>query len=185
MSASKKLPAFIAQRRSVRAFTKRMPSKEKIDIILEAGRWAPSCMNKQPWTFIVVRKPSTVRSLLNMCFYNHSEHAPPVIIAVAIDFSLWSGKDIQDKVKQKFLSHIDYADAGMPVLNMQYAAESLGIGSCIKSPISKGADKLLGLPQTHSVVLLLGCGYADRRYDIPHQERKPLASIVCHERYKK
>jgi nitroreductase len=43
----------IKQRRSIRAFEKRVPSKEVIMECLEAATWAPSATNQQPWEFIV------------------------------------------------------------------------------------------------------------------------------------
>ncbi|MDH5770927.1 MAG: nitroreductase family protein [Candidatus Bathyarchaeota archaeon] len=46
----------IRNRRSVRAFKRDSIPKEQIEKILEAGRWAPSGINSQPWEFIVVNK---------------------------------------------------------------------------------------------------------------------------------
>lgn len=43
----------IKQRRSIRAFEKRAPSREVIRECLEAATWAPSATNQQPWEFIV------------------------------------------------------------------------------------------------------------------------------------
>ncbi|MCX7037956.1 MAG: nitroreductase family protein, partial [Spirochaetes bacterium] len=44
----------IRGRRSVIRFTDAPVSDEQVDTILEAGRWAPSYINSQPWEFIVV-----------------------------------------------------------------------------------------------------------------------------------
>jgi len=46
----------IKQRRSVREFKKEGVSKDIIRCILEAGRWAPSGLNNQPWRFMVLEK---------------------------------------------------------------------------------------------------------------------------------
>lgn len=43
----------IKSRRSIRAFTREMPSQETIRECLEAATWAPSATNQQPWEFIV------------------------------------------------------------------------------------------------------------------------------------
>ena len=45
----------IRGRRSVRRYTDQPVSCELIDQILEAGTWAPSAKNIQPWRFIVVQ----------------------------------------------------------------------------------------------------------------------------------
>ncbi|MFW9848661.1 MAG: nitroreductase family protein [Candidatus Thorarchaeota archaeon] len=47
----------IRTRRSGRAFDTRPVPQEMIDSIIEAGRWAPSCMNAQEWNFIVLNDP--------------------------------------------------------------------------------------------------------------------------------
>ncbi len=44
----------IKQRRSIRAFDRRMPPRELIAQCLEAATWAPSATNQQPWEFIVL-----------------------------------------------------------------------------------------------------------------------------------
>ena len=45
----------IYKRRSIRHFLQKPIPKEDMDQILEAGMWAPSEKNAQPWKFIVVR----------------------------------------------------------------------------------------------------------------------------------
>jgi nitroreductase len=44
----------IKQRRSIRAFDRRMPPRGLIAQCLEAATWAPSATNQQPWEFIVL-----------------------------------------------------------------------------------------------------------------------------------
>ena len=44
----------IKERRSYRAFTNEPISKETLDQILEAATWAPSPLNAQPWSFVVI-----------------------------------------------------------------------------------------------------------------------------------
>jgi len=43
----------IKSRRSIRVFTKRVPSQKIIQECLEAATWAPNPSNQQPWEFIV------------------------------------------------------------------------------------------------------------------------------------
>ena len=44
----------VVRRRSVRRFKKEAIPKESLGRVLEAGRWAPSAGNCQPWRFLVV-----------------------------------------------------------------------------------------------------------------------------------
>ncbi len=43
------------ERRSIRAYKPDPVPEEYVEEILEAGRWAPSSANSQPWDFIVVK----------------------------------------------------------------------------------------------------------------------------------
>jgi nitroreductase len=49
----------IKGRRSIRKYTQEPVSEEQVTQILEAGRWAPSRGNSQPWRFIVLKDAQT------------------------------------------------------------------------------------------------------------------------------
>lgn len=53
----------ILKRRSTRAFKKKQVPEFMVRRILEAGRFAPSAGNCQPWKFIVVRDPELIQGL--------------------------------------------------------------------------------------------------------------------------
>jgi nitroreductase len=53
----------ILSRRSVRLFKKEQVPAFMIKRILEAGRFAPSAGNSQPWKFIVVREPEIIAGI--------------------------------------------------------------------------------------------------------------------------
>jgi len=36
-------------------------SKEQIEAIIEAGTWAPTGMNRQPWKFIVIQNKQSMK----------------------------------------------------------------------------------------------------------------------------
>ena len=50
------LPALLQGRRSVRKYLARPVSRELIEQILEAARWAPSPHGRQPWRFVVLTR---------------------------------------------------------------------------------------------------------------------------------
>jgi len=56
----------ITTRKSVRKYKPDPISDEIIDKILEAGRWAPTGENHQPWILIVVRDPETRKKIGQM-----------------------------------------------------------------------------------------------------------------------
>ena len=51
--------ALVKARRSCRSFETSSVSEEQLTAILDAGRWAPSPLNQQPWEFIVITDPGT------------------------------------------------------------------------------------------------------------------------------
>lgn len=53
----------ILTRRSVRAFTDKKISREDLDLILKAGIYAPSGMNKQTWQFTVIQNQNKIQEL--------------------------------------------------------------------------------------------------------------------------
>jgi F420 biosynthesis protein FbiB-like protein len=57
------LPTLIRSRRSVRQYQDRPVTREQIEQILEAARWAPSPHGRQPWRFVVLTKPEPKRQL--------------------------------------------------------------------------------------------------------------------------
>jgi len=60
-------------RRSKRGFRDEPVPKELIDKILEAGRWAPSAGNSQPWEFVVVKDKATIQKLAELYEYQRIE----------------------------------------------------------------------------------------------------------------
>ncbi len=53
----------IYERRSVRKYSDRPVDKELIEQILDAGRMAPSAINRQPWKFYMLTKKEAIGSL--------------------------------------------------------------------------------------------------------------------------
>ena len=49
----------IRTRRSVRKWLPKPVPEEVVEQILEAGRWAPSAGNFQPWAFIIIQNAET------------------------------------------------------------------------------------------------------------------------------
>ena len=57
----------IYQRRSNRLYKKRQLSRELVERIIEAGRFAPSAGNNQPWKFIVIQDPEVLDEIDRKC----------------------------------------------------------------------------------------------------------------------
>lgn len=57
----------LKERRSCRNYTGKEIEPEKLEKILEAGGWAPSVMNLQPWRFYVIKSHSLKERLKHSC----------------------------------------------------------------------------------------------------------------------
>ena len=109
----------IRTRRSVTRFTEAAVSDEQLESVLEAGRWAPSYINSQPWDFIVVRdhalraRMAEVLKRVTLAWQGFA--MAPVLVAVAIDPT----RDPSHSVE----------GGAAAVQNMALAAHSLGLAS--------------------------------------------------------
>lgn len=147
----------IKSRRSVRSYTDAPVEEEKLSRIIEAGLFAPSGVNFQPWYFVVVRTPENKDKLLQIMqgvskdaepmlqdrFQKHPQtvrevtgflktlgNAPVVILAFQLKDSYPKEGDV---IPQSI---------GAAIQNMLLAAHAMGIGSCwIGAPSETGADK--------------------------------------------
>jgi nitroreductase len=78
----------IANRRTIRKFKSDPVDEEELELILEAGRWAPSFSNLQPWKFIVT-KDQALKDQLDKASRESVPHLgineAPVVILVCVD----------------------------------------------------------------------------------------------------
>jgi len=109
----------IHSRKSVRIFTGQAVSKGDLNTILRAGMAAPTAVNKQPWSFIVITERKTLNVLADK-LKNASMlgKAGAAIIVCAIPEKAYGQK--------KDLAIIDSALAGENIL---LAIEALGLGA--------------------------------------------------------
>ncbi|WGM89539.1 MAG: nitroreductase family protein [Candidatus Bathyarchaeota archaeon] len=136
----------ISNRRSIRSYEDKEIPKQVLDQILEAGRLAPSAVNKQPYRFIVVTK-SELKKEMKAIFSRFLEKAPVVIVGCA-------------NVKSRLTGKWAVVDTTIALQNMVLAAWSLGAGSCwIGSFNEQKTKQALKIPQDWKVVALISLGY--------------------------
>ena len=57
----------IFKRRSIRLYKKKQVPKELVNRVIEAGRYAPSAGNNQPWKFIVIQDRGVIEEINQRC----------------------------------------------------------------------------------------------------------------------
>ena len=139
-------------RYSVRSFKDTPIEEEKLDLILEAGRIAPTACNNQPQKIYVAKSEDSKQKLASVCRYTFDA---PVILVVCYDRT----RDWKNKLMPGYTS--GETDASIVCTHMMLQAADLGIGSCWVGYFNAQAvAEALDLPENITVSALLPIGYA-------------------------
>jgi nitroreductase len=158
----------IKNRRTIRKFKPVPIDDDKLEMILEAGRWAPSFSNLQPWKFIIIRDQNIKRELdkaARETVLPLGINEAPVIICVCVD---------------RLVDPLHAIETGAAATqNMALAGHSLGLGVGWIGVWGTEAEiaiwRLFQLPETTRVVALLPIGIPD---ESPEGDRKPLKEFI-------
>lgn len=146
-------------RYSVRNFLDTPIEEEKMSLILEAGRVAPTACNFQPQRIYVAKSAESREKLAQVC---RCTFGAPVILVVCYDRE----RDWKNKLMPGYES--GETDAAIVCTHMMLQAFELGIGSCWVGYFNADAVKeALGLPENITVSALLPMGY-------PAENAQPL-----------
>jgi nitroreductase len=160
----------IRSRRDVREFADRPVPPEDLDLVLEAGRRAPSSQNTQPWDFVVVTDRDQLRELATV--WQGAGHVATSAATIALVAPV-AGSD-----RQRY--QIEY-DLGQATMSMMIIAADLGIGTGHAAVgDQERARAILGLPEDRFCAHLIPAGYpADRPLrPIERPNRRPFSDVV-------
>ncbi len=161
----------IKKRYSVRKYSSKPVEEEKLKMVLEAGRIAPTAKNVQPFRIYVLKSKESmekIRTITPMAF------DAPMMLMVA-------GK-LNETWKSPFGGR-DHTctDCAIITDHMMLQAESLGLGTCWVGWFDpKAIHDAFSLPDDEEVIDLLPIGYrADDCEPGPmHSKRKSFDEIV-------
>lgn len=168
------LLTLLKTRRSIRRYKPDPVPDELVAQLLEAGRWAPSASNRQPWEFIVVRDVAIRQQVAqHAAFYfikwAHVGEAPLLIVLCG---------NARNPAYRRFL----HEDVGLAGGQIMLQAKALGLGTCwIGALDRKAIAAILKLPEHLEIVGLLTVGFPAE--DPPPPPRKPLTEIVHYDVY--
>ena len=158
----------IKTRRSIRKYTPDPISEEEINKILEAGRWAPSASNRQPWRFIVLRSSETKRKLAETFAWGGCLSQAPSGIAVTVN---------------PRASNHPVEDGAAATQNMLLEAHSLGLGACwigAYGSVNEGsAMDILDIPDDERLLSIIAIGHPA---ESPQSTRKELDELIFTDR---
>lgn len=171
----------IRQRFSVRSYADKPIEDEKLNLILEAGRLAPSATNSQPWHFYVVKNKAKIKEVgsnmpmgTGLFMNSFISKVPIIIVATAGPIDLLH-RAASFMVNKKWY----FLDIGIALEHMVLIAWELGIGSCWVGIFNeKNVKKSLNIPKNEEVVAMLTLGYPKEGINIPQKKRKSLEDII-------
>jgi len=157
----------IKKRRSIREFTDQAVSLDDLKLIVEAGIWAPSGKNNQPWRFVLITDDGVREEIGKLTLYSHILAGCRALIAVYID-----SEAMYDPVK-------DYMSVGAAIQNMLLTTESIGMGAVWLGQILKNKKQVsavLGVEERYNLMAVLAIGYPVHRKQKSH--RKDLSDFI-------
>lgn len=164
------------KRYSVRSYKSQKVEQEKLDLILEAARVAPTAANLQPVRLIVVQEKEGLAKIEKAAnIYN----APLAVIVCADHSTAWTRP-----FDKKQTGDID---ASILTDHMMLQASELGLGTvwvCYFKPDILSQE--FNLPENLEPVNILAIGYADEEPADPDRHGKtriPLDTLVAYEKF--
>jgi nitroreductase len=152
---------------AVRQYQDRPVPDDVLRRVLEAGRLTASGMNAQPWHFVVVQDPETLRQLGALAKSGQYVAGAPVAIAVAVD-----------------RSRLAVSDASRAIHAMLLTAWADGVGgNWVGFGGLDDVKPVLGIPEELDLLAILPLGYPATKVGRGRKERKPLTEIASRERY--
>lgn len=144
----------IRTRRSIRKFRPDPVPHELIEKVLDAGRWAPSGQNNQPWRFAIITSRTTIAKISKLTHYSKVVMASQALIPVFLD------------IEKSYHREKDIQAIGACLQNMLLEAHSLGFGAVWLGEIIKSDGQLrelLGLSGPLELMAVVALGYPDEQ----------------------
>ncbi|MBQ4347216.1 MAG: nitroreductase family protein [Firmicutes bacterium] len=179
----------ILSRRSVRKYLNKPVSEEDLREILEAGAWAPSALNLQPWYFVAIRTEEQRMRMYEILHRVADRLEPslrarfakaPAVVDETMEFirdlggapvyilAFWLKPDYENEADMINLS------IAAAMQNILLAAHDKGLGSCwLTAPVeTKAGDELRDMfaPGKGSMVAMIAMGYPAQEPKAPKRK---------------
>ena len=159
------------RRYSCRAFANEAVEQEKVDRILEAGRIAPTAVNKQPVHIWAVSNPETLEAIKGVTRSNYG--APLILVVGCRPDEAW--------VRRYDGKNGAEVDAAIVATYLMLAAENEGLATLwVGSFDPAQLQKILPGSEGYELVAMINVGYpaAESEPSVMHGERKTKEELV-------
>ena len=162
------------RRYSCRAFAARGVEQEKVERILEAGRMAPTAVNKQPVHIWAVSQPTTLEAIKGVTRSNYG--APLILVVGCRPADAW--------VRRYDGKNGAEVDAAIVATYLMLAAENEGLATLWVGSFDPALlQDILPGSEGYELVAMINVGYpsADSQPSPMHSERKTIEELVTRE----
>ena len=164
---------------TVRQFDPRPVEKEKVDKILEAGRWSPTAVDYQPQRILVLNEPEDLEKVREFCTFGYDQkyrdidenagrfgdekhnvyyYGAPLVFLFCYDSKACWSHPVSGESS-------GLVDATIVQTHMMLEAASLGLGTVWISYFDKDkARRLLQIPDSYEITSMLYAGYPAQDY---------------------
>jgi nitroreductase len=163
----------IKKRSSIRGYKSDPVEDEKLQIILEAARLAPTAANRQPFQIIIIHTEGRQEELRRIYDRDWFVQAPLVVVVCGEQSKAWIRHDKASYV---------VVDAAIAMDHLILEATNQGLGTCwIGAFDDQVTREILGLPEEIDPIVMTPLGYPDAP---PRgKDRKALEELVRYERW--
>ncbi len=157
----------VSNRYSCRAYKNTMVSEDALNYIKECVIMAPSAVNKQPWTFYVVKSEDGKKKVQQCYDREWFKTAPVYIVASVMHNEEWVRSDGK---------HHGDIDVAIATEHLCLAATEQGLGTCwVCNFDSALLHNLLEMKDTEEPVVIIPIGYPD--CEASPKKRKDITEI--------
>ena len=181
----------LSQRRSVRAFTGDPVRVDDLTAILRATQQAPSSINGQQTSLVVIRDPERIAKVAEIAGGQPQVAGADVVVIFVIDFNrtaeaarIAGTEQVVERSAEGIITGA--VDAGIALATFQAAANALGYGTTPIGVIRRNPTaliELLGLPSRTYPVVAATLGVPDSAKLAQVKPRVSLESYALSERY--
>ncbi|MBN1469278.1 MAG: nitroreductase family protein [Fusobacteriaceae bacterium] len=178
----------ILNRRSIRKYKIDQINNNDLDLIIEAGKYAPCGLNQQSSHFTVIQNKKILEKINNICkeFYLKSGVKTFEQRAKSENFNVYYNAPTFIIVSGDKNSPTYINNGSASLENMLLAAESLGLGSCwihslsIVFPTEEGKilKKELGIPDDYNFVGAAIFGYKNMEPPLSAPRKENTLNII-------
>lgn len=152
---------------AIREYQDRKVAAELVHRIVEAGRLSASSKNLQPWHFVVVQDPDSLRELGRLVRTGpYIAQAAFAIVAAYQKTSPFGVSDLSRAIQSMILTAWDEG----------VGSNWAGFGGL------EDVRRHVGLDQSYEVLAVLPFGYPARRVGLGKKKRKPATEVISAER---